>query len=365
MASSDSIDSRVMVLQLFTSCFQKRPDRTQPKSLGQGDGAVETESEDTNIQPLQTPSQPRNHAKSSSQSGTDRPPDPESLPKSHNADESKFRKLKSAVKSKPKSVLVFMYLARGEVETEESRAAEYKKTVENKLGQMFDGFLSNQDKVADKNVMGAESIENYMNTLGADHLSHEAFVVLEIVKAEGIGQISRDGFVAGWSKLALETDRSLRVPVDISAHKRHVQSCIEKLPHDPSYFKQVYQRVFFVGKEPQVKAMDTPVAFVFWETLLGPELHPWKTPNIDWLRLWKTFIDEVWRIEEDKYKRGVNKDMWNQTLEFANKTMTDETLSFWSENQAWPGIIDDFVAWCQRGGFVATKKDGMEVDGDQ
>ncbi|KAK0704057.1 Cullin binding-domain-containing protein [Lasiosphaeria miniovina] len=359
MASSDSMDSRVMVLQIFTSCFQKRPDRTQSKSLGQGDGAVETESEDTNIQSLQTPSQPRNRAKISSQSGTDRPPDPESLPKSHNADESKFRKLKSAVKSKPKSVLAnrrssYRYFARGEVETEESRAAEYKTTVENKLGQMFDGFLSNQDKVADKNVMGAESIESYINTLGANHLNHEAFVVFEIVKAEGLGQISRDGFVEGWSKLALETDRSLRVPVDISAHKRYVQSCIGKLPHDPSYFKQVYQRVFFVGKEPQVKAMDTLVAFVFWEMLLGPELHHWKTRNIDWLRLWKTFIDEVWEIEEGKYKRGVNKDMWNQTLEFANKTMADETLSFWSEDQAWPGIIDDFVAWCQRGGFVAT-----------
>jgi DCN1-like protein 1/2 len=53
--------------------------------------------------------------------------------------------------------------------------------------------------------------------------------------------------------------------------------------------------------------------------------------------------------------------MWNQTLEFANKTMEDESLSFWSEDGAWPSVIDDFVSWCKEKGV--GQRDAMEMDG--
>ena len=53
--------------------------------------------------------------------------------------------------------------------------------------------------------------------------------------------------------------------------------------------------------------------------------------------------------------------MWNQTFEFFLKTLQDETLSFWSEDGAWPSVIDDFVAYVKelRGPQVADK---METD---
>lgn len=41
----------------------------------------------------------------------------------------------------------------------------------------------------------------------------------------------------------------------------------------------------------------------------------------------------------------MNKDMWNQTLEFAIQSVRDESLSFWNEDGAWPSVIDDFVTW--------------------
>jgi DCN1-like protein 1/2 len=47
---------------------------------------------------------------------------------------------------------------------------------------------------------------------------------------------------------------------------------------------------------------------------------------------------------------------------FATKTMEDETLSFWSEEQAWPGLIDDFVVWSREKGIAAAKNgESMEV----
>jgi DCN1-like protein 1/2 len=53
--------------------------------------------------------------------------------------------------------------------------------------------------------------------------------------------------------------------------------------------------------------------------------------------------------------------MWNMTLNFAIKCVEDETLSFWSEDGAWPSVIDDFVAWCKEKGIVKANE-AMEVD---
>lgn len=80
----------------------------------------------------------------------------------------------------------------------------------------------------------------------------------------------------------------------------------------------------------------------------------WKSENHDWLDLWKTYLTQMWT-------RSVNRDMWNMTLEFAFKSMEDETLSFWSEDGAWPSVIDDFVVWCRDSGRVA-KPEKMETD---
>jgi DCN1-like protein 1/2 len=80
---------------------------------------------------------------------------------------------------------------------------------------------------------------------------------------------------------------------------------------------------------------------------------PWVTKSTNWLALWVEFLHANW-------KKSVNKDMWNMTLEFFTKTLQDEDLSFWSEDGAWPGVIDDFV------GYVKEKRasgaDKMETD---
>lgn len=54
--------------------------------------------------------------------------------------------------------------------------------------------------------------------------------------------------------------------------------------------------------------------------------------------------------------------MWNMILEFATKTMSDETLSFWNEDGAWPSVIDDFVAWCREKGVGKADSALMDVD---
>ncbi|KAK1751495.1 Cullin binding-domain-containing protein [Echria macrotheca] len=226
------------------------------------------------------------------------------------------------------------------------------------LNKMFDGLLSQQDREADEsnNTMGAESLEQYVGQLGVNHVNYELFVLLDIVEAEGLGQISRKGFVNGWRAVML--NRDYQVEATISSQKRYVRKCIDQLPGNATQFKKLYQRAFLTGKEPQQKAVDKDIAMVFWDMLFDPAVHPWRSKHVNWLEVWKGFLEEKW-------KRSVNRDMWNQTLIFAGKTMEDETLGFWNEDQAWPSVIDDFVAWCRETNVVAAAKGGaetMEVD---
>ena len=127
-----------------------------------------------------------------------------------------------------------------------------------------------------------------------------------------------------------------------------IRDRVTQLSSDPAYFKKVYRHTFVACKEPEQRALNLENALIFWEMIFSFPARPWKTANHDWLQLWKDFLGEKWT-------RSVNKDMWNQTLEFANKTIDDETLGFWSPDGAWPGVIDDFVAW-----FRA--KDVMDTD---
>ncbi|WPJ63844.1 hypothetical protein SMAC4_02077 [Sordaria macrospora] len=245
---------------------------------------------------------------------------------------------------------------------------ERKRGPDDALNQLFDRLISDEDRTtagAGKPVdaIGAESAQAYISSMGANIENFEAFVVLEIVRADSIGQISRQGFVEGWTAVYLEQ----RIPADPTAHRNYVQMCIQNLPQNPAYFKKVYQFAFGLGKaEPAQKALEKDVALVFWDLFLGtaessdtgvPGPRPWKSQNVDWLGAWKRFLAEKWT-------RSVNKDMWNQTLAFAEKTLVDETLGFWNEDQAWPGVIDDFVLWCREEGIAKAPAPGTAGGGE-
>lgn len=79
----------------------------------------------------------------------------------------------------------------------------------------------------------------------------------------------------------------------------------------------------------------------------------WVTDLVHWTELWTDFMQQHWN-------KSVNKDLWNQTEVFFEKVMADENLTFWSEDSAWPGIIDQFVEYAQK--EKGLKPDTMETD---
>jgi DCN1-like protein 1/2 len=135
-------------------------------------------------------------------------------------------------------------------------------------------------------------------------------------------------------------------------HASYVRKLISDLSSDSALFKKVYRYAFIAGREKDQKSLALENALIYWSMLFSAPGMAWKGKH-DWLELWKTFLGEKWT-------RSVNRDMWNMILEFALKTIKDESLSFWNEDGAWPSIIDDFVEWCKQKGI--GKSETMDVD---
>jgi DCN1-like protein 1/2 len=137
----------------------------------------------------------------------------------------------------------------------------------------------------------------------------------------------------------------------ISKQRTYIAGQIEKLSTDTALFKRVYKYTFICAKEKGAKALPLDNALVYWELLFTSPGKTLTTKSTNWAALWLEFLKAKWT-------KSVNKDMWNQTLEFFLKVLQDEDLTFWSEDGAWPGVIDDFVAYAKgkRGGTA------METD---
>lgn len=150
------------------------------------------------------------------------------------------------------------------------------------------------------------------------------------------------------------TNKALSTGSTIPTQATYLKTLIPTLSSDTALFKKVYKHAFVAGRERDQKALSLENAVIYWTMLFSAPGWRWVSKNYDWLALWKRFLDEKWT-------RSVNKDMWNMVLEFALKSVGDEALSFWSEDGAWPSVIDDFVAWCKANGV--GEEGGMDVDG--
>jgi len=183
----------------------------------------------------------------------------------------------------------------------------------------------------------------YLGALGVDLETAEMLVPLEIIKSPALGEIAKEPFVTGWKVLGADT---------VTKQKVYVAGQIKQLKSDMGLLKRVYRYTFICAKGTQ-KALPLDMAIVYWNMLFNPPGKPWVTESTNWIELWTEFLNAKWT-------KSVNKDMWNQTFEFFLKTMEDETLGFWSEDSAWPGVIDEFVAYAKAkiGGAPET----METD---
>ena len=167
------------------------------------------------------------------------------------------------------------------------------------------------------------------------------------MQSPSLGKITREGFIDGCVEVSADSIPKIRSAV---------QQRQSQLQTDKPTFRQVYNHAFLLGLANNQKSLALEVAIEFWSLLFSASGYQWRTSKTPWLDWWIEF-------QQNKWKKAVNKDLWRQTLTFAEETMKDETLSFWSEEASWPSVIDDFVEWVKtekRAG--GTGGDAMEVE---
>lgn len=109
-------------------------------------------------------------------------------------------------------------------------------------------------------------------------------------------------------------------------------------PQTSDPFKKVYKATFLLARTPGQKSLPLDTAVEYWRLLLQSPSRHWTTPSTPWLDWWISFLEERWR-------KSVSKDMWDQTGIFVLKSLEDEGMGWWSEDGAWPGVLDEFVGY--------------------
>lgn len=70
-----------------------------------------------------------------------------------------------------------------------------------------------------------------------------------------------------------------------------------------------------------------------------------------------------WWIDylEEKWKKSISQDMWDQTGVFVSKSLEDESMGWWSEDGAWPGVLDEFVVYVKERRAKSGSGSEMEI----
>ena len=148
----------------------------------------------------------------------------------------------------------------------------------------------------------------------------------------------------------------LRLTSLLSADTLHKQQIAvanfrRSLLGNPDFFKRVYKSTFRLALTPGQKSLALDAAIEYWRLLLQPPSVSWTSGRTPWLEWWIAYLEE-------RGRKGVSKDMWDQTGVFILASLEDESMSWWTEDGAWPGVLDDFVA------YVREKRgDGKGAEG--
>ncbi|KAJ6268673.1 dna polymerase [Bipolaris maydis] len=209
------------------------------------------------------------------------------------------------------------------------------------LNALFDKYR--EDDAQDKDVVGVEGTMKFFADIGVNAEDLDALATFEIIQAPTMGEMSREGFVKGWTERNCDT---------VDKQRMYIQSVKEELPKNKELFTRVYKFTFPLARAQGQKAVALDSAVVFWELLFGSPLSAvkWSTEKTPWLSWWTEFVNSQW-------KKSVNKDMWNETLKFAQLTLEDESMGFWSEESSWPSVIDEFVEWVKKEKRGDTKEE--------
>jgi DCN1-like protein 1/2 len=182
----------------------------------------------------------------------------------------------------------------------------------------------------------------YLTDLGLspDHIT--VLVLSELVQSPTLGEITRQGFTTGWAAHGSSA-------TSVSGQKTILSRLTQQLSTTEAraangLFRKVYKYTFKIALPAGTRGVPLDAASEYWKLLFGSSGANWTQSSSD---LTKPWLDWYLSFLNDKWKKAVNRDLWDQTLVFEEKTRSGEGLEWWSEDGAWPGVIDEFVSWCK------------------
>jgi len=224
--------------------------------------------------------------------------------------------------------------------TNEDLAVAVLKKYDWKQDVAMDNYFANPEKFASYapkerlDVSKIEDLFNYyrgesdviegsdMEKLFAD-LEVEGTDIITIIfawklNASTIGEFTKSEWTEGLTLLKCDTIEKLKAKM----------SSLREVLSQEQEFKDFYNFVFMYGKENTQKSLDLEMAIMLWKLILKGKFQ--------FLDMWTSWLEE-------NRKNSISKDEWQLLLDFAN--VIDPDMSNYNPEEAWPVLIDDFVAY--------------------
>ncbi|KAM5445461.1 Scaffold-type E3 ligase [Microsporum audouinii] len=197
------------------------------------------------------------------------------------------------------------------------------------VSKIFDKYRDDPDSPDEIGINGAMK---YFGDIQVRLDEVACLAVAELLRSPSMGEFTRKEFIEGWIKTT-ECDT-------IQKQAAYADSLRNLLLADSDYFRRVYRYTFLLCRMQGQRNVNIEIATEQWQLFFTSENGgiAWETESVPWLKWWVEFI-------ETKHKRPINKDLWEQTEVLMRKTMEDESMDWWSSDAAWPGAIDDFIAF--------------------
>ncbi|KAL2826591.1 Cullin binding-domain-containing protein [Aspergillus cavernicola] len=197
------------------------------------------------------------------------------------------------------------------------------------INQIFDKYRDSPEE--SPNGIGIEGAMRFLGDINVELDEVTCLAIAELLQSPSMGEFTRDEFLNGWRSVGCDT---------LAKMSTHASNLRARLPTEPDLFRRVYRFTFPLCLVQGQRNLQFEIAVEQWSLFFTTPKGgvAWNTRTTPWLDLWIEFL-------EGRGKRPVNKDLWQQAEVFMRKSHQDEEFGWWSEDGAWPGALDDFVAW--------------------
>ncbi|XP_037088155.1 DCN1-like protein 5 [Pollicipes pollicipes] len=180
-------------------------------------------------------------------------------------------------------------------------------------------------------LLGPEGMERFCEDIGVEPENVVMLVIAWRMDAKNMGFFTVQEWLHGLSQLQADSVDKLRCRID----------CLRALLEHPDTFKSIYRFAFDFARDKDQRSLDIEIGRALLQLLLGKN--------------WPIYGSFHKYLERCKY-RVVNKDQWNNILEFSRTIAPD--MANYDENGAWPVMLDEFVEWFrQEHGLTAQPTD--------